>query len=144
MNGNTLLTLDIESQPLLKPAQLLLIIRAAEDLQTVTPRVYEQSEALFQSAIQHYHAPAAASTQDLAKSLRLGKSVSNLSGSSYGMVDSQGSVRSVHEDGLKRAWDWRKGIVAVGGKNVRGEEMLRVLRVQVAREMAGVWSGAQL
>lgn len=138
------------SKPLLEPAQLIVLIRATEDLQTVSARVYSQTESLFAAAMSHYHGGTDVSApRDLAKSLH--KSISNLSGSSYGMVDSHGSIQSSYadvtrsrraggQDGIKRTWDWRAGIATVAGRNAKGEDVLRVLRAQVAKEMARAWT----
>lgn len=58
------------------------------------------------------------------------------------MVNSEGSLTSegVGEGvKVKRGWDWRVGAVHMKGKNVRSEDVMRVLRSRVAVEMARVW-----
>ncbi|PNS17330.1 hypothetical protein CAC42_7013 [Sphaceloma murrayae] len=129
--------------------QLMTILRATEDLQTVSSRIYEQSEALFQACMGAYTGAIASNPQDLAKSLQLHKSTSNLSGSTYGMVNSRGSIESEKtngtgkgsetEDGIKRAWDWRRGIAMTMGKNAKGADVLRILRVGIAKEIGRGW-----
>jgi len=119
------------------------LLRATEDLQTVSSRIYEQAETLLQAAMSDYNGSRVISPQDLSKSMS--KSVSNLAGSSYGMVNSHGSIESenrmdVGQDESTRGWDWRKGLATVAGKNAQGEDVLRILRVQVAKEMARAWS----
>lgn len=126
----------------------MVLLRAIEDLQTVTSRVYEQADALFRSAMANYHGtPSPAAPKDLARTLS--KSVSNLTGSSYGMITSQGSIVSADgadatsgdgAEDVKRGWDWRKGIAVMAGKNAQGADVLRVLRVQIAKEMAKAYA----
>ena len=136
------------------------LLRATEDLESVSSRVYERAETLFQAAMSDYHGPRVATPQDLSRSLLRNKTTSNgegandaLAGSSYGMVDSHGSVRSEGEEGrngdgdegegrsttVRRGWDWRKGLAMVAGKSAKGADVVRLLRVQVARELAGAW-----
>lgn len=114
------------------------LLRAVEDLQTVTSRVYDQAEVLFQATMASFHGTAVPSPQDLLKSMA--KSTSNLSGSSYGMVNSKGSIVSAADStgqaDIARGWDWRKGVAGMAGKNAKGSDVLRVLRVQIAKEMA--------
>lgn len=119
-------------------------MRAIEDLETVTSRIYEQVETLFQAAMSDYHGNRTASPKDLAKSLS--KSVANLSGSTYGLVNSNGSIESANDSAsasqeqIRRGWDWRKGIALTAGKSAKGSDVLRVLRVQIAKEMAKCWA----
>lgn len=136
---------------------MLVLLRAVEDLESVTPLVYEQAESLFRAAVSTYcDSPThLVPSQDLAKSLLggsnsnlLGKSTASLSASSYGMVGSNGSLATTNGDDdnnsegekieVKRNWDWRAGAARLG-KNVKGEQVLRVLRAQVARDMATAW-----
>lgn len=39
-------------------------------------------------------------------------------------------------DGVKRGWDWRKGMV---GRDASGEDVLRILRLGLAREISRAW-----
>ena len=122
----------------------MILLRAVEDLQTVTPRLYEQTEALFQAAMSDYHGTRTSSPQELVKNLS--KSTSNLSASSYGMVNSQGSIASTtdgqSQQKIARGWDWRKGIALAAGKSATGSDVLQILRVQIAKELAQCWAGA--
>lgn len=142
------LTLITVRKPILKTPQLLTILRAVEDLEAVTPLVYDQAESLFRSAIANYSDSPyqLVATQDLAKSVSgalLAKSTNSLAASGYGMIGSNGSLATTNGDGeekvtIHRAWDWRAGAAQIG-KHVTGEEMLRILRAQVAKEMANTW-----
>lgn len=53
--------------------------------------------------------------------------------SSGGMASSRALVRSVEEK--ERGWDWRKGL----GKDAKGEDMLRILRSGLAKDIAKHW-----
>ena len=115
------------------------LLSATEDLQTVSSRIYERAETLLQAAMADYNGSRVATPQDLSKSL---------SASSYGMVNSHGSLESEgnamdssrDEDEANKGWDWRKGLATVAGKNAKGEDVLKILRVQVAKEMAKAWT----
>ncbi|GAM87426.1 hypothetical protein ANO11243_054500 [Dothideomycetidae sp. 11243] len=154
VNVDTLLALLGEALPLLNDAaplftkaQLISLLRAVEDLQTVSSRVYEQAEVVFQASMDDYHSGKPTNPQDLAKSLRMGRSTADLAGSSYGMVNSRGSVESERTSGAaadegdnSRAWDWRKGLALTAGKMAKGSDVLRILRVAIAREIGREWA----
>lgn len=137
-----LLLLLGETLPLLGPggghasrAQLMTLLRSIEDLETVTPRVYEQAQAMFAAAMADYNGEKPQVSNGLRKSI--------LSTSSYGMVDSNGNLESEtrHSGGSdeqKRGWDWRKGVELAMGKKATGADVLRVLRVQIAKDLARV------
>jgi len=120
------------------------LLRATEDLQTVSSRVYEQAETLFQAAMSDLRGTQILSPADLTKSLS--QSNPSLAGSSFAMVNSNGSLESEgratndSREEIYRGWDWRKGVDTVEGKKAKGEAVLRILRVQVAKEMAKAWS----
>ncbi|KAI5263618.1 hypothetical protein E4T47_08969 [Aureobasidium subglaciale] len=144
----------LETKQILKTPHLLTLIRAIEDLETITPGIYAQNSAVFTAAINSHvaslhtqpnHTPTS-STPDLSKSIAgLKQSVS------WNMVNSSGSIaseRSGNSDAggdvmrgvqIKRAWDWRVGAVHMKGKSVKPEDVMRVLRCQVAIEMSKVW-----
>ncbi len=73
------------------------------------------------------------------------KSFSGLTGSSgFSLVGSEmtsegafsigrNGARKVQE--RKRAWDWRKGL----GRDAKGEDVLRILRMGLARDVARIW-----
>lgn len=90
--------------------------------------------------------------QDLAKSLRLAKSGSDLSGSAFGMVNSKGSIESEQTDDIvmtegeaddTRAWDWRRGLVLAAGKTAKGSDVLRILRIAIAKEVGRGWAAGR-
>lgn len=54
--------------------------------------------------------------------------------SSNGIGSSRALVKS-QEDDRKRGWDWRKGLA----KDAKGEDVLRILRLGLAKEIARHW-----
>ena len=49
-------------------------------------------------------------------------------------------VRGGHVDETKRGWDWRRGF----GKNAKGEDLVRVLRLGVAREIGRAFAEGEV
>ncbi|KAL1958819.1 hypothetical protein VTO42DRAFT_3656 [Malbranchea cinnamomea] len=141
--------------------QLLAILAAIEDLQTVTRRVYDQCEECLQSALFHYSrskdaqsspthpAPALpVSPRNLLK-----KSVSSMTGlSGFSLIGSEmlesqsrshdsigdsGVLVSRPEDesseqDVRRGWDWREKVA----EKAKGEDILRVLRLTIAKGLS--------
>lgn len=56
------------------------------------------------------------------------------SGGSFWMVKMAGG-NDGDGDGVKRGWDWRKG----WAKESSGEDLLRVLRLALAKEISTAW-----
>lgn len=138
----------------MKTPHLLTLIRAIEDLETITPGIYAQNSAVFSAAIQSYLSNSTTPTTLTPSSSTpdLGKSIAGLKQSvSWNMVNSSGSITSEQNGNsdasagvmggiqVKRAWDWRIGAVYMKGKSVKPEDVMRVLRCQVAVEMGKVW-----
>ncbi|KEQ77516.1 hypothetical protein M436DRAFT_35060 [Aureobasidium namibiae CBS 147.97] len=144
-----------QTKQILKTPHLLTLIRAIEDLETITPGIYAQNSAVFSAAINSYLSNSSSpttltpssSTPDLSKSIAgLKQSVS------WNMVKSSGSIASEQNGNggdssagvmggyqVQRAWDWRVGAVHMKGKAVQPKDVMRVLRCQVAVEMGKVW-----
>ena len=145
-----------DSPPLLDTQQINTLLSAIEDLQTVDPRVYAQCEEVYFSCIKSHKI----SSTPLQLSQTLKNDVSNLTASSSGGFSMIGSMllESATSDGIgsasgvrhdtvddgadgpvpkegKRQWDWRKGIQ----KDSRGSDVLRILRLGLARELARIW-----
>lgn len=152
------LTPGVEPQRLLSLPQCFALLKAIEDLQTVTSRVYAQCEECFRSSLAAAHGTQQApSPQDM-----LRKTVSSMTCSSgfslvgSSMLESESSmggtgsgseemVKASNEggkggDGVKRGWDWRKGVV---GREASGEEVLGILRLGLAREISKAWIEGQ-
>lgn len=122
--------------------QSFALLKAIEDLQTVTSRVYLQCEECFRSTLDAYQgrrAPAP-SRELLKKTMSSMSSSFSLVGSS--MLNSEtsngtGSSRALvkPQEEKKRGWDWRKGLA----EDAKGEDVLRILRLGLANEIARHW-----
>lgn len=122
---------------------LYTLLRATEDLESAPSSIYDQCEDCLQSTLSHANGAEPPSPRAMLK-----KSISNLTASTqFSMVGSsmlasreniapstEGSGVLVKGD-VKRGWDWRKGL----SRNAGGEDVLRVLRLGVAQEMARAW-----
>ncbi|KAB8446236.1 hypothetical protein FH972_025218 [Carpinus fangiana] len=142
---------NASSNVTLSQPQILALLRAAEDISTVPSGVFAQCEACLSSTLAHAHGTEVPSPRAALK-----KSTSNLSGSTFSLINSgdlesktsNGHASSVGSSGVlvskggaevKRAWDWRKGFA----KSARGEDVVRVLRLGLARELSRCWMGAE-
>lgn len=133
-----------ESNDSLSLTQCFALLKAIEDLQTVTPRVYERCEGCFRSTLAAFQSRVApASPRELLKktmSSMTSASSFSLVGSSMLMSESSGGVSGSRtlvrsEEEKKRGWDWRKGL----GKDAKGEDVLRILRLGLAKDIAKHW-----
>lgn len=140
-----LLVLLGEALPLLGPGgvkasrpQLMTLLRAIEDLETVTPRIYEQTQAMLAAAMADFHGEK----QQGQTANGLSKSI--LSASSYGMVNSNGSLDS--EMAMRATClCQRKSAAGTGGKASRSP-WARRLRAQTCCVCSGcrlprIWRG---
>ena len=124
---------------LFSTSQIELLLRTIEDLQGVTSRVYLACNEFLQTVLASTSGLKGSTPADM-----LRKSTSNLSGSSFSLTGSsmlasqlQKSVSSsgFGKGNIKRGWDWRKGMNAA----MSGEELLRMLRLGLARALATAW-----
>ncbi|KZF24293.1 hypothetical protein L228DRAFT_281381 [Xylona heveae TC161] len=170
--------------------QTFSILKAIEDIQTVTPRIYDQCEEFLQSTILQARESSSSSGRSssaripdprsiLRKSINLSSSMmsasttstfghgSSLSYSLIGsaMLDKDGHASDHDDDGendsaasgsgvlvppglseskTQRGWDWRVGLLRRGPHGaepaeVSGQDVLRILRVGLAKELARGW-----
>ncbi|KAL8828876.1 MAG: hypothetical protein Q9170_006414 [Blastenia crenularia] len=136
--------------------QCLDLLKAIEDLQTVTSRVYEQCEECFRCTLTNGQPQQ--KRPDAREMLK--KSISNITSSSSAfsliensmMMDSE-TRESTGSEGVmvnmvenssnaiakradtQRGWDWRKGFRS----DARGADLLRKMRRGLARDMARAW-----
>ncbi|PQE10921.1 nuclear pore complex subunit Nup85 protein [Rutstroemia sp. NJR-2017a WRK4] len=126
---------------LLKTPHIDVLLRAIEDIQGVGPRIYSGCSDFLDAVIASKAGLKGAGPMDL---LRQQSSEGGLGGSfsmaGSSMVASQ-LQRGLQESGLlskgeiKRGWDWRERVrVGMGA-----EEVLRVLRLGLARDLARAW-----
>jgi hypothetical protein len=122
-------------------AQIDVLLKAIEDLQTVGPRVYSDCAEFLQTVIVSGQGLKGSSPTDM-----LRKTTSNSSGSSsFSMIGSSmhasqlkhsmGSSGVVVKGNIKRGWDWRQGISA----STKGDDVLRILRHGLAKDLAKAW-----
>ncbi|KAL9007053.1 MAG: hypothetical protein Q9188_000176 [Gyalolechia gomerana] len=139
-------------------SQCVDLLKAIEDLQTATSRVYEQCEECFRCTLTNGHPRQHRNRLDVKGMLKT--SISNTTASSSSafsliensMMDSEtrestgseGVTVDVVEfpggavprrDDMRRGWDWRKGVSA----DASGAELLRMMRLGLARDMARAW-----
>lgn len=144
-----------QSEPELSLSQCLDLLKAIEDLQTVTSRVYEQCEECFRCTLTNGQPQQ--KRPDAREMLK--KSISNITSSSSAfsliessMMDSEtrestgsegvmvnmvenASGAVVKHDEVRRGWDWRKGMSPDAG----AADLLRMMRLGLARDMARTW-----
>ncbi|KAI9682158.1 MAG: hypothetical protein M1817_000212 [Caeruleum heppii] len=136
-----------EDERVLSLDQIYTLLKVIEDLQSVPTPVYSQCEEFVQSAL-------AASNDPRSSGATLKKTLSSMTASSgsvlgrsmlesFTMTDSMESGGSGvlvkrkdgTDDNKKRGWDWRGGLV----KGAKGEDVLRILRLGLAKELATAW-----
>ncbi|CAO2657920.1 Nn.00g071800.m01.CDS01 [Neocucurbitaria sp. VM-36] len=122
------------------------LLSAVEDLDTAPSMIRTQCEEVLSTTLLSAHDPN--SSQQLPNPhYLLQKSTSNLTTASsqysligsteFGSADGQSTdgsailVKGGHIDEAKRGWDWRRGF----GKGATGEDIIRVLRLGVAKEI---------
>ncbi|KAI9759477.1 MAG: hypothetical protein M4579_002317 [Chaenotheca gracillima] len=128
-------------------AQAFDLLKAAEDLETVTPRVYAQCEEFFQSAVS---SARGASSKGSSPRATLKKSISSMTASSSFSLVGSSAFRTGGGDSLesgsgvlvpaptadvKRGWDWRQGLP----REVTGRHVLRILRLGLSKEISRGW-----
>jgi hypothetical protein len=123
------------------------LLKVTEDLETVGPTVTSRCEASLHAAIDNAHDSSVSPYDSLKKSIsNLTTASSQFSLISSSMLHSQilnppTGATSTEGSGLllqapiKRAWDWRKGL----RKDSSPKELLKILRLGLARELAKGW-----
>jgi hypothetical protein len=131
-----------QPSPTLSPDQLNVLMKAIEDLQTVNPRVFAACEEFLKTVVYSTQGLKGSKPSDLLKSTN---SLSGSGESQFSLVNSSmfasqmkkslsGSAALAKAD-VKRGWDWRKGLSA----GTTGDDILRILRLGLARDLARVW-----
>ena len=134
----------IEPDILLSLPQCFSVLKAIEDLQTVARRIYSQCEECFRSTVAARQGQAKPGSPRalLKKTMSSATSSSSFFEIRKSMVqlESSGTNDSTRalvksEETSRRGWDWRKGL----GDNAKGEDVLRVLRLGLAKDIAKHW-----
>lgn len=127
-----------QKERLITSSQIDSLLKAIEDLQTVSERVYSACDEFFQTVVASTHGMKGSTPMDLLK-----KSTSSMSGtSSFSMVGSSmiasqlqksiGGSGVLVKENLHRGWDWRKGLTA----GMTSGDVLKILRYGLAKELA--------
>ncbi|KAK5121311.1 hypothetical protein LTR85_005477 [Meristemomyces frigidus] len=125
--------------------QVYSLLRIVEDLATAPARIREGAEGSLRASIGAYRESGGMLHSDLLKKSAAG----GLGGSSYDMLASSVMLQSRDRKKggmageVSRGCDWRKGLDGVGGAatDVGGEEVLMLLRIALAQEVARGWGG---
>jgi hypothetical protein len=137
-----------QNERILSTDRLVTLLRAAEDLETVNPKIFARCEYVLRAAVGNAHSGDTPSPRAL-----LRKSTSGLTTASsqfslvessalLGSQESKGSGKSSEGSGVllsgvvKRGWDWRKGL----SQSAKGGDVVKILRYAVAQEMGRVWA----
>jgi len=137
--GEAMVFVD-KSPSIINPYQIEVLMKAIEDLETVSERVFSACEAFFNTVMASTQGLKGSNPMDLLK-----KSSSSLSGgSSFSMVGSSmfasqlnksiGNSGVLIRENAKRGWDWRKGLAA----GMTSKDVLRILRFGLAKDLAVV------
>lgn len=132
-----------QGPPVISLEQIDVILKAVEDLQAVGSRVYTSCDEFLQLVLASAPGGLKGSTPaDLLKKSAAAAAGQGgnlvLAGSS--LVASQlqrslGGTGALGKVAVKRGWDWRGEVAA----KTKGEDVLRRLRLGVARDLAGLW-----
>ncbi|KAK3659849.1 hypothetical protein LTR22_008216 [Elasticomyces elasticus] len=107
--------------------QVFGMMRIVEDFETVTSRVRENGGALLEASLGAYRDG--------------GRGKSTFGGSSWDMLASSTMVHSAGgKEIAEREWDWRKGVDELGVE-AGGKEVVAMVRVALAQEVARGWGG---
>ena len=124
------------------------LLAAIEDFETSGALIRNQCEEVLQTALGAAHGDSVPEPRSL-----LQKSTSGLSGSTFSLIGSQDFstdaqstqasavlVRGGKINDVQRGWDWRAGCP----KGAQGRELLRILRLGVAREVARCFAEGEM
>lgn len=141
--------------------QVFALLRVVEDFATAPSRIRENAESLMLASVSAYRdhddgmvAAAGGAGNKLKKSKQSLKQ-SAFGGSSYDLLASsimpggaaqqkmKGDGKGPQNSGpIQRSWDWRRGLDGLGGGvDAGGKEVLGLLRMALAQEVARGWSG---
>jgi len=136
------------SQPIITLEQIDTLLKAVEDIETVTSRVYDASDEFFKVVL-----ASAANLKGSTPATLMQKSTSGLSSQSGSYVLTGSSMlasqlhRSISAAGpggsavlgknVKRGWDWRTGLRS----GASSRDVLRMVRLGLSRDLARLWLG---
>ncbi|KAF2169219.1 hypothetical protein M409DRAFT_52490 [Zasmidium cellare ATCC 36951] len=144
-----LLTLLGEALPLLgqdqrifTQEQVFALLAVVEDFSASPSRIRENADSLLASSLNAYMDETSTASGILKKSR------SELGGSSWDLLAISStelmtrSQKGKKQAKLERAWDWRQGLVGMGGiEDPDAKMVVKLVREALVREVAGGWGG---
>lgn len=128
-----------QTRPTFTVTQMHALLRAIEDIQTVTARVYSACTEFLETVVASAQGLKGFTPADmLRKSTTSASGSFSLVGSSMFASQLQRSVSSsgvLVKGDIKRGWDWRRGLAA----GTSGEDILQILRLGLAKDLARAW-----
>jgi hypothetical protein len=134
--------------------QVFTLLRVVEDFATAPSRIRENAESLLKASVKAYHEGGNGGSVASLK-----KSRSTLTQSSSGATESLGGsydllasstmmTRSKESEvkrsgvlaGEQRGWDWRRGLEGLGAVEAGEKEVLGLVRIALAQEVAKGWT----
>lgn len=115
--------------------QTFSLLRLVEDFVASPSRIRENADSLLSASLTA-HKEATSTATGIFKKKRSDLSAS----SSWDMMASM-MAQSQDLNKLQRAWDWRQGLVGMGGGEVNSDAVVKLFREALIREVAGGWSG---
>ncbi|KAK4892060.1 hypothetical protein LTR27_009410 [Elasticomyces elasticus] len=111
--------------------QVFTMMRIVEDYETAPSRIQENGASLLEASLAAY--------RDSGRGM--GKSGGGFGGSSWDMLAESTMVLSAEGKGkVERGWDWRRGVDELGVE-AGGKEVVMMVRVALAQEVARGWGG---
>lgn len=117
--------------------QMDTLLKAAEDIETVSGHVFSASNTFFETVLAAAPGLKGSSPHDLIRKSNGGDSASSswvLTGSSMFASQMQRSLGN-YKANTKRGWDWRAGLTS----NTTSRDVLRILRLNLTRELSKLW-----
>ncbi|KAK4951023.1 hypothetical protein LTR10_011016 [Elasticomyces elasticus] len=121
--------------------QVFGMMRIVEDFETVTSRIRENGASLLDASLASYRESGDGGGMGRSRG-GMGKSGSGFGGSSWDML-AESSMVGPSAGGMgkvERGWDWRRGVDELGVE-AGGKEVVAMVRVALAREVARGWGG---
>lgn len=119
--------------------QVFGLLAIVEDFVASPSRIKENADSLLRASLTAYKDGSSTASGVLKKSR------SDLSASSWDMIASQSMMVHSQSSGkhskIQRAWDWRKGLIGMGGAEADANAVVKLVREALVREVAAGWGG---
>ncbi|CAK3764789.1 Hypothetical predicted protein [Lecanosticta acicola] len=119
--------------------QVFALLAVVEDFINSPSRISENADSLLKASLNAYNDSTSTASGILKKS------ASSMSESSWDMMASRSLI--IQSEGLgknariERAWDWRQGLLGMGGADADSNTVLNLIRAALIREVAAGWGG---